>query len=156
MVRVVSLVAAAGLLLAVASAAQAQGGGTAGLFATAYTVAQNEIPNGTLLRARVEGNLFGYYFWIDGRIVEVEVNKEFKVVKKKDQKDDPSVPQDVLQMLQKKGRAKLPPGRLLEIAADNLKDTPLTSLQFATMKDKLVFQIGDLVLDAETGNVVKK
>jgi hypothetical protein len=154
MVRVLSLVVAAGVLLATNSPARAQGG-TAGDFAAAYQVAQREVPDAQLLKARVEGVLFGFYFWVGDRIVEVEINKDKKVVKKKDQRDDKDIPQDVLQMLQKKGRAKLPPGRLLEIAAENLKDTPLSGLTYTKVGDNLVLQVGDLKLDAGTGKPVK-
>jgi hypothetical protein len=105
MVRVLSIVAAAGLLLAAVSDAHAQRGGTAGAFATAYGVAQREVPDGTLLKARMEGAL-GFYFWVDNRIV----GRDQRTTRSPEEGpgDDQDISQDVLKMLQKKGRAKLP------------------------------------------------
>jgi hypothetical protein len=128
-----------------------------------FLAGQRAVPGGQLLMARVEsaGKIpaFGFYFLLGGNLWEVEVDFAGKVTKKLNSGDPnqlKDISKDVLQLLQKKGaRSKLPPGRLMEIAADSLKNTPLSVVKYGIQDGKLVLQIGSLVLDAETGQIIK-
>jgi uncharacterized membrane protein YkoI len=128
-------------------------------FKAALSIAQGEVPNAQLIRARIEQKksvqVFGFYFWLEGRVYEVEVNKRGKVVKKTTGEIE-DVSEDVVKLVdkQKNARAKLPDGRLMEIASDALKNTPLSNLQYEKDGDKLVLRIGDLVIDAATGKIL--
>lgn len=99
----------------------------------------------------------GFYFWIEGKVVEIEINPDNKVVKNT-RKDPTPVAQDVAKMVEKqtKGKAKLPDGRLFEIAAEALRDAPLGDLKYAVVDGKLVLLVGDLTIDAQTGNILPK
>ena len=78
-------------------------------------------------------------------------NKDSKSVVKKEGKG--KVSKDVLEAVEKmtRGKTKLPDGRILEIAAGELKGAGIKTLTYALKDDKLVVQIGDLQIDAETG-----
>jgi len=155
MFRILSVALLALLLLAAPAAAQS--GSTAGPFQNAFNVAQHQVPGGQLLMARVEGANYGFYFYVNGHIIEVEISGTGKVIKYKDEKDPndiKDIPPEALALLGKRGKTKMPAGRLMEIAADNLKDTPLSSMFYAVVDDRLVFRAGDLVLDADTGKVI--
>jgi hypothetical protein len=150
-------------LLLVAGSSRAEGRRGRVDFRQAFELAQQQVPGGQLVKARVEnkgpqGRLFGFYFWWNGRILEIEVTPVGKIYKKRDSgdpKDRKDIPGDVLQLLQKrKGRVKLPTGRLLEIAAENLRGSALSGLTYERRGDGLVVKIGDLVLDADTGKVL--
>jgi hypothetical protein len=122
------------------------------------------------MKSRLEqaGKLFGFYFWKDGKLYEIEVNVTTLDVVKQVVTDDtntsdttkkkPKVSADVVKLIgqQKAAKTKLPEGRLLEIAADALKDTNISGVEYAIMNGKLVFKVGDLVLDAATGKPVGK
>jgi len=151
-------------LLILCLSPHAQGQGTIS-FKQAAAMAQKQVPGGQLVQARVEqgGTVYGFYFYRNGILIEVEISITGKVVKLKDEanpNDIKDISQDVLTLLQKyKGRAKLPTGRLLEIAADNLKQNQLDTGNFAygkVGKDTLVFKYNGLVLDARTGKVLTR
>jgi hypothetical protein len=140
-------------------------------FQKAYAAAQDAFPDGQLIKARSEKNgaIFGFYFMKDGKLTEIEVNAtSLKVVKQVTQSDPTNkagqvgqagqVSVDVVKLIgqQKAGKTKLPEGRLLEIAADALKDTGISGIEYSIVDGKLVFKVGDLVLDAATGKPVAK
>jgi hypothetical protein len=122
-------------------------------FEQAMATAQAQVPGGTLLRARVEGTNFGFYFWVRPRVVEVEISKNQNF--KKRVKQDDEVSQDVVDMMEKmtRGKTKLPDGRIAEIAGGTLNGTPLTGMTYAIVGGRLVAQVGDNLIDAQTGKV---
>jgi hypothetical protein len=128
-------------------------------FAGALVVAQQQVPDAQLVRARAEvrgtTTVYGFYFYLQGRLVEIEVNQQGKVVKNTKEDGDP-VSKDIAELieLKKKGKAKLPEGRLLEIAGDSLKKTGVSDIQYQRDGDRLVIRIGNLVLDAQTGRII--
>lgn len=149
------------VLLAVAllaPTAPAQNAGTNPLV-QGLSIAQAQVPGGILIRSRLEykGKLpvQGYYFWLEGKVVEIELSQDFQVIKNT-QKDPVPVTQDVVKMIEKqtKGKAKLPDGRLLEIAIKALKDAPQGDLKYDIVDGKLVLRVGDIIIDAQTGNII--
>ena len=121
-------------------------------------IAQAEAGRGSvLLRARPEaGGLSGFYFFINGRIVEIEIRN--KKIEKNTDKDKIPVAKDVIPLIEKmnKGKTKLPDGRLIEIAMESLKDSSIKNLEYKVVDGKLMMQIGDLLIDAETGKIVSQ
>ena len=128
-------------------------------FAQAMAIAVRQVPDGTLVRARVEGaNAFGFYFWVRPKIVEIEISTSGSLKKRiKQGEGDEEVSKDVLDMMQKmlRGKTKLPDGRILEIAGKNLKNTPAKDLKYEIKDGRLVAVTGGLTIDAQTGAVVK-
>jgi uncharacterized membrane protein YkoI len=143
----------------IASSISAQDKPTASGFANALVIAQEQVPAAQLIRARTEVRrgvqLYGFYFHYQGRVVEIEVNQKGIIVKNTAEDGD-KVSSDIAQLIeqQKKGKKKLPEGRLLEIAGDALKNTGISEIQYLRQGDRLVIRVGDLVLDAQTGRPV--
>lgn len=142
-------------------------GGTSSLsdFEKALVAAQSQVPDGQLLRGRVEGlktggSVFGFYFWKNNHIVEIEINQTATVVLKvKDEQkpeDVKDINPDVAALVGKSAKSKIPEGRLLEIAADNLKGSKLSEVKYEKDGDKLILVIGDVRIDAATGQVLSK
>ena len=151
------LAAVLGLMLAPAAYAQKGSGGN-DPYLESFFLAQGAVPNGQLVKVRGEaGGVIGFYFWYDGRIIEVEV-KDKVIVKQEDAKDSNKVSKDVLTLLDKKlkSRAKIPDGRLLEIAAEGLKGTPLSDMKYVKNGDNLYAVFGDIMVDVTTGKLVTK
>ena len=131
----------------------AQAADPAMTFDQGLAIAQAQVPGGVLIRGRVEGDYIGYYFWLRPEVVEVEVART-KDIKKIVKKEGPGkVSKDVVEAVEKltRGKTKLPDGRILEIAAGELKGAGIKGLTYAIQDDRLVVQIGDLTIDAETG-----
>lgn len=152
----------AGALIAtlfIISGALADEKATSKSFAAALVIAQQQVPEAQLIRSRVESKngatIFGFYFFLRGKVIEVEINTAGKVVKNSNEDGDP-VSQDIASLIdkQKKSKSKLPDGRLLEIAGDALKNTGISDIQYEKQGDKLVIRVGNLVLDAQTGRVI--
>lgn len=140
-----------------ASSATAQSGGD---FQTAYQIALSQVGTGArLIKARTEGpTTFGFYFAKNRRVIEIEIvgtAKAFKVGKVASS-DTGGVSPDVLRLIAKYAadKVKLPEGRLLEIAQENLKDTPLTEVGLEAEGDSLVFVAGSVRLDSATGKTL--
>ncbi len=136
-------------------------------FEQALVTAQAQVPGGQLLRGRVEGlktggSVFGFYFWKNNRIVEIEINQTAaasEVTKVKDEQkaeDVKDINPDVAALVGKSLKSKIPEGRLLEIAADNLKGTRLSEVKYEKDGDKLILVIGDVRIDAASGQVLPK
>jgi len=146
------------------TASARRAGDTADQFQKAFAVAQDAVPGGQLIRARVEmnGKVGGFYFWLDGKMYEIEVSlSTLRVIKQAvspSAVNTPQVSADVLKLIgqQKAAKTKLPEGRLLEIAGEALKDTGISEVKYTVVDGKLLFQVGDLVLDAATGKPVQK
>jgi len=127
-------------------------------FGQALAIAMRQVPDGTLIRARVEGaGVFGFCFWVRPKVVEVEIAKNGTLKKRVKSGGDEEVSKDVLDMMEKmtRGKTKLPDGRILEIAGKNLKNTPLKDLKYEIKDGRLIAQVGGLAIDAQTGNIVK-
>ncbi|HEY2784295.1 MAG TPA: hypothetical protein VGJ05_04895 [Fimbriiglobus sp.] len=154
MVRLAVLTAAA--VLTFGSTSQAQSSIT---FAQAYEIAQKAAKPKLLLKGRTERKVYGFYFYGSGKIREIEVSKGGEITKNVETdlgKDGiAGVSLDVIRLIEKQAnsKAKLPEGRILEIAAESLKDTPLADLTFSKDGDALVVKSGDIVINARTGKV---
>jgi hypothetical protein len=131
----------------------------------AFQVAQSQIQGGQLIRARVEGSgssaVYGFYFWQNGKIVEVEISQVGHQVKKKKEFDSitdvKDIDPDAVKLLSKKGgRTKLPEGRLFEIAGGAVKKGGISDFRYVMNGDRLAAQVGDILIDAETGKLVPK
>ena len=156
--------------LATCFAVAADKGGTGGTstlseFELALIAAQAQVPDGQLLRGRVEGLKtgganFGFYFWRNNRVIEVEISQTggdvLKVKDEQNPEDVKDINKDVALLVGKSAKSKIPEGRLLEIAADNLKGTKLSDVKYEKDGDKLVLVIGDVRIDAATGQVLTK
>ncbi len=151
----------------VVSADGAPPGTTLSDFEQALIAAQAQVPDGQLLRGRVEGlktggSVFGFYFWKNNRVVEIEINQTATasdVTKVKDEQkpeDVKDINPDVAALVGKSLKSKIPEGRLLEIAADNLKGTKLSEVKYEKDGDKLILVIGDIRIDAATGQILPK
>ncbi|MFM8271928.1 MAG: hypothetical protein ACKODX_06280 [Gemmata sp.] len=124
------------------------------------------MPNAQFIRSRLEkkGTLYGFYFFKDGKVYEVEVSVGTNTVVKNEsqdvavvgQKDTPKVSLDVINLIkpQKNAKTKLPDGRLLEIALDALKDAGVSEVTYFVSDGKLYLRVGGVVLDAATGKQV--
>jgi len=152
------------LSLALTGTASAQKeGANAEQFQNALGIAQSLVPDGTLIKARVEkmGTIFGFYFFKGGLIHEIEISPIGEIVKKEtsDATDTKVVSADVLKLIgqQRAAKTKIPEGRLLEIAGASLKKAPFKEIVYDTIDGQLVIKIGDVILDPATGKpVVKK
>lgn len=151
-------------------------------FAKAFALAQQQVPGGQLMVGRFEtgqplGDRFGFYFWLENRIVEIEIGLSGQTLKKKEEPapENPTIPRrpriiteevdpepnkpvspDVVKLIRgnANSRFKIPPGRLMEIAKEQLKDTPLNELKYEVGKDgKLVARIGNKIVNTETGEL---
>jgi hypothetical protein len=131
-------------------------------FKQAYAIAQKLASPMHLIKARKETGVFGFYFYAKGRLREIEIRENGGEVKKDVESEIgdngiKGVSADVLRLFDKqvKAKVKLPEGRILEIAAESLKDTPLADLTYDKDGDTLIVKIGkDLVINAETGEII--
>jgi uncharacterized membrane protein YkoI len=137
----------------------AQARPTGAAFANAYSIAQGQVPGAQLIRARTENQgaqvVFGFYFYYQGRILEIEIAQTGKIVKNTSDDVDP-VTRDIAELVEtrKKSKVKLPEGRLLEIAGDAFRNNGFPDLQYQREGDRLVIRAGNLVIDAQTGRII--
>lgn len=134
---------------------------TTAQYQKALAIAQASVPDAQLGKSRLERNgaQYGFYFWKEGKLYEIEIDAtSFKILKQVTQTDANKVSADVVKLIgqQKAAKTKLPEGRLLEIAADSLKNTGVSEVKYSIVDGKLVLQVGDLLLDAATGKPVTK
>ncbi len=156
-----ALVAAAAVALSTATPAIAQTNRTkTDPFAEALAIAQAQVPGGILIKGRTESNkagdtVFGFYFWTDGQMREIEISTAGEIYKDSNKTPDP-ISRDVAGLISAKGaaRVKLPDGRLAEIAADALRGTPLSNVTFTRNGDDLLVQFGSVTINTQTGQVV--
>lgn len=152
--------------------ADSKGKGSVGDFQKSYQVAAGASPSGILVSSRVEvksdgSQVYGFYFYDpkSKTMFEREISADGKIVKdtskdtpnvKNPKKDENEVSKDMLALLEKKitGKAKLPEGRLFEIAAGQLKDATIESMQLVKDGDNLVMSFGDVKINAETGAII--
>lgn len=141
------------------------GKGTVDQFKDAFAVATANPPAGQLVNSRVENKndgsvVMGFYLYNrDQRLLfEREVDLKSGKVVKDTSKGIDKVNKDMLDLLMKKttGKAKLPEGRLMEIAAKLLKDKTFSEMKYEKVGDDLVLTFGDLQINAETGKEIKK
>lgn len=141
-------------------------------FIKATQIAQAEMPGAQLILSRVEKKgCFGFYFLVNGRIFEIEVNaKKFKVDKAKeideipsDELNTPDALQQVIDAFAKlpmvKGVAKLPSHFYFEkaIKASNVDGPTQVTMTIKDGKLVLVVQTdsGTITIDAATGAIIK-
>ncbi len=157
-----ALAAAAAVALAAATPAAAQQPAPPKTdpMTDALAIAQALVPGGVLVKGRNETSkagapIFGFYFWVDGKLREIEITPSGMVHKDTNKTPDP-VSEDVAALITAKGRqrVKLPDGRLAEIAAGALNGTPISSITYFRRGDRLLVRFGTVTLDSETGQVV--
>jgi hypothetical protein len=141
------------------------GKGTVDQFKDAYAVATANPPSGQLVNSRVENKsdgsvVMGFYMYNREQrlLFEREVDLKSGKVVKDTSKGIEKVNKDMLDLLMKKatGKAKLPEGRLMEIASKLLKDKEFSEMKYEKVGDDLVLTFGDLQINAETGKEIKK
>jgi hypothetical protein len=160
------------VFIATASFAQGrEGGGVgAGEYQQYYLIAMEAIPEAeradyVLVSARSEAvtaatnGRVGFYFYNNrkNKMREIEVDREKKkIIKDTDDKD--KVSQDMLNLIAKanKSKAKLPDGRLMEIAKDQIKNGSFSEVKYENKDGTLVITFGETSINAETGKVVEK
>jgi hypothetical protein len=117
-------------------------------FAAAIAQAHILVPNGTLLLARPEKKpgtkVFGFYFFVDGQIVETEITfprgDTFKL--------EPVSPAEakkfgdqLLTAVKNNARAKLPMAQFVEIAKEFAKSNEVNGLAVVLTNNELVVQV---------------
>ncbi|MGL6073951.1 MAG: hypothetical protein ACRC8S_07305 [Fimbriiglobus sp.] len=125
-------------------------------FEQALALAQTMVPDGILIRGRVEGDVFGFYFWQRPRVVEIEIMKN-KNLKKRVKSDEDKIADDIKNMMDRmvRGKTKLPDGRIMEIAKKSNNGMSPTAYKIEKKDDRLVAVIGDSEIDMQTGKVTK-
>lgn len=130
-----------------------------------YKIAMSVKPSGQLMRTRVESKpngstVMGFYLYNrDDRILfEREVDMKSGTIVKDTSKELGSLAADMANLIMKKAdaKAKLPDGRLMEIAAEHMKDKAYTEIKYEKVGETLVLTAGDVSFDAATGKVVEK
>lgn len=129
---------------------------------SAYQAAVAQVGSGaTLIKARQEGpGTFGFYFYKNKRVIEVEITKTAKTqrVGKIANSATGGVSADVLRLIAKYAadKVKLPEGRLMEIIAGSLKDSPVQEMELKAEGDSLVLVVGNDRIDPVTGKQIEK
>jgi uncharacterized membrane protein YkoI len=135
-------------------------------FMAALQVAQELVPGGQLILARPEqkGNtgLIGFYFWVDGKLIEIEIGVGEKV-EKIVEKDESKVSQVLRDAIRARRGAKIPLSRFVELALGQIPGGKLSQLELTTDQDRLRVHLdvktGEDTLrvniDPATGRVVK-
>lgn len=130
-----------------------------------YKIAMSVEPKGQLMRSRVESKpngttVMGFYLYDrnDRILFEREIDMKSSAIVKDTSKELSAVAADMANLISKKAdaKAKLPDGRLMEIASEHMKDKAFTEMKFEKVGDTLVLTAGEVSFDAETGKVVEK
>ena len=141
--------------------AQGEGGFQGGL-----DIAQGASGGGQLVFARVEGSTntpqFGYYFLIEGRLVELEI-KGTEIVKNKEIKEIPDkgpVNKKLIDALKVRTKTKLPNARYIEIALDKTKGTKVLSFTLIPVGDDIHVDVrtdgGNVIMDLTDGKHIRR
>ena len=130
-----------------------------------YKIAMSVEPTGQLMRSRVETKpngttVMGFYLYDRNNrlLFEREVELKSGAIVKDTSKALGTLAKDMADLISKQAdaKAKLPDGRLMEIAAEHLKDKSFTEMKYEKVNDSLVFTVGDTSFDAATGKVVER
>jgi hypothetical protein len=128
-------------------------------------IAMSVEPAGQLMRSRVESKpngttVMGFYLYDRNNrlLFEREVEMKSGAIVKDTSKTMSAVAKDMANLISKQtdAKAKLPDGRLLEIAGEHLKDKSFNEMKYEKVNDTLVFTVGDTSFDAATGKVVER
>lgn len=128
-------------------------------------IAMSVEPNGQLMRSRVENKpngttVMGFYLYDRNNrlLFEREVELKTGTIVKDTSKTMSAVAKDMANLIAKQtdAKAKLPDGRLLEIAGQHMKDKTFNEMKYEKIGETLVFTVGDVSFDAATGKVVEK
>ncbi len=150
----------------IASVGLAQEKGASGEdFQKFYKIAMSVEPTGQLMRARQEtkpnGNrVMGFYLYDRNQrlLFEREVEMKSGTIVKDTSKELGELAADMAKLLAKQAdaKAKLPDGRLMEIATGHMKDKSISEMKYEKIGETLVLTVGDVSFDAATGKVVEK
>lgn len=130
-----------------------------------YKIAMSVEPTGQLMRSRVESKpngttVMGFYLYDRNNrlLFEREVDLRSGSIVKDTSKELGSLASDMADLIAKKAdaKAKLPDGRLMEIAAEHMKDKAFNEMKYEKVGESLVLTVGDVSFDSETGKVVEK
>lgn len=130
-----------------------------------FKIAMTVKPTGQLMRTRVENKpngttVMGFYLYNrdDRLLFEREVEMKSGTIVKDTSKELGALAADMANLIMKKtdAKAKLPDGRLLEIAGETMKDKAYNEIKYEKVGESLVLTVGDVSFDAETGKVVEK
>lgn len=128
-------------------------------------IAMGVEPTGQLMRSRVETKpsgtvVMGFYLYDRNNrlLFEREVEMKSGAIVKDTSKTMSAVAKDMANLIAKQtdAKAKLPDGRLLEIAGQHMKDKTFNEMKYEKIGETLVFTVGDVSFDAATGQVVEK
>lgn len=136
----------------------------------AYSRAQQLVPGGYLVRARVEtfggGKRYGFYFWYMDALYEIEIKTDGSVAKNKKveaipgggtvgepgatDEEDETIDPKILDAIKNRKRAKIPFSLFLDLATDAAKGGQPSKVQATLDKNKNVqFQV-DVTRDGKT------
>lgn len=130
-----------------------------------YKIATSVEPAGQLMRSRMENKpdgtvVMGFYLYDRNNrlLFEREVELKSGQIVKDTSKNIGALAKDMADLIMKKqdAKAKLPDGRLLEIAAETMKDKTFNEVKYEKIGETLVLTVGDVSFDAATGKVVTK
>ncbi len=156
---------AATVLVASAGVAADKPTASTGDFQKYLKIAMSVEPTGQLMRSRVESKpngttVMGFYLYDRNNrlLFEREVEMKSGSIVKDTSKELGALAADMANLISKKAdaKAKLPDGRLLEIAAETMKDKTFNEMKYEKVGESLVLTVGDVSFDAETGKVVEK
>lgn len=128
-------------------------------------IAMSVEPSGQLMRSRVENKpngkiVMGFYLYDRNNrlLFEREVELKTGTIVKDTSKTLSAVAKDMANLISKQtdAKAKLPDGRLLEIANETMKDSTFNEMKYEKVGETLVLTVGDTSFDAATGKVVEK
>lgn len=156
----------AGSVLVLCIGITALAGDEGGGFLSGMDAAQQAAGGGQLVYGRDEtmGNtpIYGFYFWVDGRLLEIEVGGGGDVIKNKEVKDITDkgpVSKKLIDALKVRTKTKLPNARYIEIALEKTKGKDVKSFSLAVVGDDIHVQVrtdnGSTTLNMTDGQPVK-
>lgn len=133
----------------------------------AMQIAEDKAGGGQVVVGRSEfkgGNhLYGFYFLINGRILEVEVRAPRGDVEKVKEANDPAITQAVMDALKARKGSKIPLFRLVEIAMQKNANAKVARFELTTEEGKLLVLVDvvtpektlQLTIDPEFSKVIR-